>query len=411
MNCSFRPYAFRNREFPANRRLVPTPNAQEKAACLFSDEWEILLPATDSRLAKFYAQDLFSFFFDSFGICPRVRFAERGADAFKDRTNKIVLLTEEDQESICLSSDAPAAFYIEVTEDSVLIVGKSERGAAQGVYFLEDEMRLRGEAAMPLVCTERAPLFSPRMTHSGLELDVFSDAFLAAAAHAGMDAVIVYAGHPDMNLRGFEDPDALWPGTGRGYCDFADLVYRAAGYGLDVYIYSQIKCDMHPDEEGAAEYYEKSFGAIFKKCPDLKGIIFVGESFEFPSKDPHTAGVRCQLKLQGETRPSPGFYPSSDYPALLSLVRDTVRAYNPHADIVFWTYNWGWADRQARLSLIETLPRDISLLVTFEMWECLTDTNGDAYHIADYSVSFPGPARVFLDEAEKRRSAVFGSTQ
>ena len=88
---------------------------------------------------------------------------------------------------------------------------------------------------------------------------------------------------------------------------------------------------------------------------------------------------------------------------MLETVRDIIRTYSPSADIVFWTYNWGWAPKEARLSLIEALPRDITLLVTFEMWEYLTDDCGGTYRIADYSLSFPGPSQVFRDEAEKAK--------
>ena len=403
MNKTFCPYNFRNQDFSVNQRLHPNPNAEKSAGCVFSDDWDIVIPTTNSRLVKNYSQDLFSFFADAFGLCLHVRFVENYKSELENPKRKIFLLTEAHQSGVCISSEQSGAFHIDVTADSVIIVGKSERGTAQGVYYLEDQMRLRGEAGILLENVEHAPLFSPRMTHCGFELDTFSDAFLSVAAHAGMDAIIVYAGHPDMNLHGFEDPDALWPGTGKGYCDFNNLVWRAEGYGLDVYIYSQIKCDIHPDDAEAADYYEQSFGTIFKKCPNLKGIIFVGESFEFPSKDPHTSGVRYQLKPQSDSRPSPGFYPSYDYPDLLKIVKNTIHAYNPSADIVFWSYNWGWAEKEARLALIESLPRDITLLVTFEMWEYLTDSQGDIYRIADYSISFPGPAQVFIDEAQKAK--------
>lgn len=400
MNKNTGDYSFRNRDFLAVERLQPTLNATNGNACSISNDWEIVLPVTDSRLVKFYSHDLYSFLTDAFGLCLRVRFAENYAYELKNPKHKILIFTESDNTDIRISSEQAGAFHITANEDSIVIVGKTARGCAQGVYYLEDNLRLRGEASISFEDTEHAPLFSPRMTHSGFELDTFSDEFLSAAAHAGMDSIIVFVGHPDMNLHGFEDPDALWPGMGRGYCDFNNLVWRAEGYGLDVYLYSSIKCDMHPDDDGADEYYDKSFGVIFKKCPKIKGIIFVGESFEFPSKDPHTCGIRCQLRPHGDKRPSPGFYPSSDYPEMLEMVKKTVRAYNPDADIVFWSYNWGWAPKDARVSLIKSLPRDVSLLVTFEMWEYLRDSIGDTYRIADYSISFPGPAQVFVDEAE-----------
>ena len=400
MDKKFVPYDFRNRDFAVDRRLYPTLNTEKEEGCIITDDWEVIIPATDSRLVKYYSSDLFSFFRDAFGICPHVRFVEDHICELENPARKIFLLTEEHQSKIRISSEQPAAFYLDITEDSILVVGKSERGTAQGVYYLEDRMRLRGEASIPTEKSEHAPLFSPRMTHSGFELDTFSDDFLAATAHAGMDAIIVFTGHPDMNIHGFEDPDALWPGTGRGYCDFNNLIRRAEGYGLDVYIYSQIKCDMHPDEEGAVAYYEKSFGTFFKKCPKLKGIILVGETFEFPSKDPHTSGIRFQLKPQTDCRPSPGWYPCCDYPDLLKMVKKIVHTHSPSAEIVFWSYNWGWVEKDARLALIKALPCDITLLVTFEMWEYLKDSQGGSYKIADYSISFPGPAQVFVDEAK-----------
>ena len=403
MNKEYCPYDFRNWDFSVTQRLSPTPNADKKVGCVIDNDWEIVLPVTNSRLVKYYSQDLFSFLTDAFCVCPRVRYTENCANELKSRQRKILLMTEKDCPDISISSEQAGAFYLDVKEDSVLIVGKSERGTAQGVYYLEDMMRLRGDAGLELESVEHAPLFSPRMTHSGFELDTFTDEFLSAVAHAGMDSIIVYSGHPDMNLRGFEDPDALWPGAGRGYCDFNNLVWRAEGYGLDVYVYSHMKCDIHPEEEGAEEYYEQSFGTLFKKCSKIKGIIFVGETFEFPSKDTHTSGIRKQLKPKEDTRVSPGWYPCYDYPVLLELVKKTITKYAPDADIVFWSYNWGWAPKDARLALIEALPSDITLLITFDMWHFLQDSSGIRYKIADYSISFPGPAKVFVDEAQKAK--------
>ena len=407
MNFDSNSYSFRNQEYRVTDRLFPTLNAVGFEGCTITERWEIVLPVSSSRLVDYYSHNLLRFFSSGFGLCPRLRFTDRIQDYIKDPYHKILLLTEADMPTADITSKEAGAFHITVTEDSVIITGKSERGTAQGVYYIEDHMRLVGKAMLKLEDEEHAPLFSPRMTHSGFELDTFSDSFLEACAHAGMDSIIVFAGSPDTNFHGFPDPNALWPGTGKAYCDFNHLIWRAERYGLDVYIYSSFICDVHPDDPGAREYYEKSFGTLFKKCPKLKGIIFVGESFEFPSKDPHTSGIRYQLKPKSDHRKSPGWYPCEDYPQMVTMVKDIIRSYNPTADIVFWSYNWGWAPKEARLSLIEKLPRDISLLVTFEMWEYLTDDNGNTYRIADYSLSFPGPSQVFVDEAKKAKELGF----
>lgn len=396
-------YDFRNRDFNLSVPLSPTPNASEEARCSIDEEWEIVIEKSGSRLVRYFSNDLYRFLSDSFGVCLRIRKVDDIEVCLQDRKKRIVLADATQTDTAVFASDKAAAFCIDVTSDSVVIIGATERGTAQGVYYLEDLMKLRGEARLPCERCEHAPKFSPRMTHSGTELDTFSDHFLEACAHAGMDAIIVYAGHPDMNLHGFLDPDPMWPGAKRGYCDFNNLVWRAEGYGLDVYIYSHILCDVYPDDEGAAEYYDASFGKLFGNCPKLKGIVFVGETFEFPSKDERTSGVRCQLCPPGEKRPSPGFFPCRDYPKLVNIVKKTINRYNPNADIIFWSYNWGWAPKEDRLALIENLPEDISLLVTFDMWQTFTDDNGEPYKIDDYSISFEGPSDVFVSEAEKAK--------
>lgn len=398
-------YSFRNRDFTAVPPLSPTPNACGDRGVPIGEDWEIAVPRTDSRLFRYFTEDLRRFLEDAFGVSLRIRRVPDAPSYARTRRKCILLAREEDMPDCPVGSDEAGAYRIIVTESGVAVIGKTERGTAKGVYDLEDGMRLRGECSLLPGDRTRTPLFFPRMTHSGTELDTFPDSYLAACAHAGMDAVIVFAGHPDSNLHGFEDPEALWPGSGRGYCDFANLVWRAAGYGLDVYVYSDMICDVHPEDPEAEAYYDASFGALFRRCPGIRGLILVGESFEFPSHDPHTSGIRCQLRPAGETRVSPGWYPCEDYPQMVGLVKRTVRRYNPEADIVFWTYNWGWAEKEARLSLIEHLPRDISLLVTFDMWETFTGENGKPYRIDDYSISFPGPSKVFADEAEKAKEA------
>ena len=396
-------YSFRNRDLLDYKPLAPTENISDDAACTIDNSWEIVVEKTDSRLVKYFSCDLVRFLSESFDVFLRVRKVESIAEEILNPHKKIILAYESNGIDYSYGSEMQGAFHIEVNLNSVIIIGKSERGTAKGVYYVEDYMRLIGKPCLKEEYNEHAPLFAPRMTHSGIELDTYSDNYLEACAHAGMDAIIVFSGHDNMNLHGFDDPDGMWSDACRGYCDFNNLVWRAEGYVLDVYIYSHIICDMHPDDEGAEEYYEKSFGTFFKNHPGIKGIIFVGETFEFPSKDERTTGIRVRFRPKDDTRPSPGWFPCNDYPALLKRVQDTIYKYNKNVDIVFWTYNWGGTPKEDRLKLIESIPKNITLLVTFEMWDWFTDENGNKYKVDDYSISFPGPARVFLDEAEKAK--------
>ena len=70
-----------------------------------------------------------------------------------------------------------------------------------------------------------------------------------------------------------------------GYLDFNDLIDRAESFGINVYMYSYLKSLKHPSEKDALEYYDNTYGKLFKACPIAKGVILVGESCEFPSKD------------------------------------------------------------------------------------------------------------------------------
>jgi len=190
--------------------------------------------------------------------------------------------------------------------------------------------------------------------------------------------------------------------TPHGYLDFNELIYRAAGYGIDVYAYSCLKSLKHPDDNNAESYYDTTYGKLFKKCPGLRGVVLVGESVEFPSKDPYTSGkFYYENTADGlpTGKPSPGWWPCSDYPKWLDMIKKAVRINNPKADIVFWTYNWGYVDAEKRIELLKNIPADVSLLVTFEMFEKVITENITSTCV-DYTLFFEGPGKYFTSEAE-----------
>ncbi len=276
-------------------------------------------------------------------------------------------------------------------DQAVVISGFDERGAMQGCYYLEDCLNLRRAPFVRRGSERRRPLFSPRMVHSGYGLDQYPDPYLAAVAHAGMDAILVFVQAPDT--------------TPAGSLDFNDLCRRAAVQGLDVYAYSYLKSGLHPDDPGAEAYYDRVYGSVFQSCPAFKGIVLVGESVEFPSRDERTTG-RSYLTPPPDglpsAKPSPGWWPCRDYPQWLARVKSAVRRYRPDADIVFWTYNWGYVEAPYRLELINSLPADISLLVTFEMFEKIK-TGPVTSTCVDYTLMFAGPGEYFRSEAQAAR--------
>ena len=299
--------------------------------------------------------------------------------------------------TVCIAKDSNVdigeaasyrGFMIKTDENGICVYGHDARGAAQGLFYLEDVMSFEKAPAVPFGTTYKKPLFSPQMVHSGYGLDNYPDEYLARVAHEGRDVILVFT--KDVN----KTPD--------GYLDFNDLIRRAARYGLDVYAYSYIISEMNPEEPEAEEYYDNSYGRLFRECPGLKGVTLVGESVEFPSKDPNIApGRHNRAEVDGIPigKNTAGWWPCEDYYIWVNMIKKVVRKYQPDADIVFWTYNWGSRPEEYRIKLIESLPTDISLQATFEMFE--TRKCGNAItRCSDYTLSFVGPGKYFKSEAE-----------
>ncbi|MDD5728875.1 MAG: hypothetical protein PHV59_09945 [Victivallales bacterium] len=382
-----RTYEFRknlNRVHQQDRRDFSVTAADNEL--IVENGWKILIDAAASGMVETAAKDLQDYFFDSMNVSVMLCRAEDIAK-HAGKSNAIVLGTVRELPDLAGKLPEVKSYCLQVNDNNILICGSNDRGLAQGSYYLEDLMNLKEAPLLKKGEIVRKALFSPRMTHSGWGMDEFPDAYLNAVAHAGMDAILIFAKGPDL--------------TTTGCLDFNDLIDRAAKYGIDLYLYSYLKSLRHPAEKDAAEYYESTYGRIFAACPRAKGVILVGESCEFPSRDTvNTTGEPCNAPNEGirPLKPSPGWWPCYDYPEWLEMIKATVRKYNPEAEIVFWTYNWGCTPEKDRLALIDSLPEDITLQVTFEMFEQIR-ADGIVKPVMDYSITFPGPGKYFASEA------------
>ena len=288
-----------------------------------------------------------------------------------------------------------ASYKGEITtvDSLVKIIGHDERGAASGIYFAEDMMNFKKAPFLKKGSYPRKPMYSPQMVHSGYGLDEYPDEHLSAIAHYGRDAILIFVKDVDK--------------TPYGYLDFNDLIHRANKYGLDVYAYSYYKSEKCYDDPDAEEYYENQYGKLFEKCPGLKGFTLVGESIGFPSKDPNVQGALLKDTFNDgipSGKVSAGWYPCSDYPKWLQLIQKTIRKHKPDADIVFWTYNWGYHPKEKRVPLVKSLPKGINLQATFEMFHRY-ELDGIVEECADYTVSYEGPGEYFASEAEAAKES------
>jgi len=386
------------RKYDFRRRLevVHKPNRRDPGVRAdtgeleISEDWRIVIDEAAGPLLANTAKDLQDYLFTSMNISVRLTLSRNVAEAAAGGERVIVLATKAQLPAMGEALEKSRTYRIVAEENRVVVCGYDERGAAQGSYYLEDRMNLREAPVLAHMDVTREPLFSPRMAHSGWGLDRYPDAHLNAIAHAGIDAIMVFVKDVD------ETPE--------GYQDFNYLVDRAELFGLDVYVYSYLTSRLHPDDPDAKAYYDSTYGKVFHACPRFKGVILVGESCEFPSKDPNTTGkLRLEWPAdQPQTKPSPGWWPCHDFPQWLTLLSGTIRAHNPDADIVFWTYNWGYAPKEDRLKLVRALPENITLQVTFEMFEQMK--NEHVTHVCvDYTLANVGPGQYFSSEAEVAR--------
>ncbi len=376
-------YAFRQRLDVIHRPNRPDPDLQPTAEeTAITDGWRIVVPDDASRYLLGVAADLQDYLFTSMGVSTLLM---RKSAAGANNTRAIVLSTREQFADLGAKLSAPRSYIVSVDDDAVTLCGYDERGVGQAWYFLEDLMNLREAPFLPRGEQKREPIFSPRMVHSGWGIDQFPDTHLNAIAHAGFDAVLVF-------VKGVNR-------TTVGFLDINDLIHRASLFGLDVYLYSYLISEKHPADPDAEAFYESTYGELMRAHSGAKGIVFVGESCEFPSRDPNTTQKLRSQRLPTDKKPNPGWWPCYDYPEWLELMKRVIRRHKPDAEIVFWTYNWGWAPERDRLALIESLPRDITLQATFEMFEKV-ERRGVPTTCVDYTVSFAGPGRYFASEAK-----------
>ena len=376
------PYEFRKRLLTIHEKDVRdmslTPSADQLA---FTDGVIIEIGSTDNVVINIAAEDFADFLKTSMGLSASVSKTGTASGA-----NVVTLALAKDAGVDLKEAEGYKGFLIDVN-DGVKVYGYDDRGVAAALYYMEDLMSFAHAPFLKKGEIRKKPLMAPLMIHSGYGMEEYPDEYLMRVAHEGRDALLVFVCGPNQ--------------TRVGELDFNDLIERAAKYGLDVYAYSFMQSGMHPDEPGAEEFYDSIYGELFRKFPGFKGVTMVGEVVEFNSNDPHVSKFRSWDPYTADLPDGkfwPGWYPCEDLPRWVELVKKVIRNVKPEADIVLWSYNWGFQPEEDRIRLIENLPSDITLESTFEMFD--NKKLGDVWTACDdYSLAFAGPGPYFTSEA------------
>ncbi len=337
------------------RDLSLLPEADE---FIFSDTVRIIIPQDADEMLLTSAKDIADYLFISMGV-----------EAFISRDpKKIGTLTLKTDPTLELGKRG----YRITVADAVTVEAADSRGIAQGLYYLEDLMNLRRAPYLKKGVFNGSLLFDPRTVMSGYGVGEYPDEYLSLLAHHGFTGLMLWIKGINENQKGFQN--------------FKDLAMRASKYGFDIYVESYTAHSVYPEGEEAQLFYDELYGKLFDECPFIKGLIIVGEAVKFPSRDP---------SLQG----NPGWYPCSDWPLLLKMIRKAVDKVKPNVEISLCSYNWGYRPKELRQKLIATLPHDIVLSCGWEMFEKY-DLDGVTEACSDYSLRVVEPGYYFRTEAE-----------
>ena len=364
-----------------------TPNADD---FVFTDGVALLLTDPADKVAEHAAWDFTDFLYTSMGVSAMV--AKRPIPGAK--TVKLVLNQDLGKASGYMG------YRITVEKEDILLEGFDSRGLAQGLYFMEDLMSVRRAPYLKQQTIARRSVFEGRTSQSSFGMYQWNDEAFALMAHMGMDTISLWI--KDANLDKFDN-----------FVDINALAERAEKYGIDIVFSLHAKHNVHPDSPNAEAFYEGLYGPILDACPKLKALYLVGESTEFCSKDPK-AGKAPRLQNFVDNIPTgkctPGWWPCYDYAEWIDLIKTVARKHNPNIEVVFSTYNWGYAPEADRIALIDRLPTDITVQATWDMFEQrqMGSTIQDG---VDYSLNFVGPGKYFTSEAEacKRRGIRLGA--
>ena len=309
------------------------------------------------------------------------RLVRRAAEDFADylKVSMDVAVTAQEgagPAALVLSLDPqlkPRSATIETTKAGVTVRAADGRAAMQALFHLEDLMNLREAPFLRFGTERRREKYVTRMIHSGFASNVFPDGHLGVLAHHGFDSIILYVRDPEKGE------------------DLSPAIAAAAEWGLGAYLYSSLKAEVHPDDPKAAEVFDRTFGEAGRRYPTARGIFVVPETNGFPSRDP-------RAKYESSR------FPFTDYPLWSAAAEKAYKSGNPDGDFIFWTYNFCWEIDRHRCAFIRNVTPTTVINLTFEVSgedRFHRVSTGRSYTLEDYSICEPGPAPIFIPEADE----------
>lgn len=368
---------------------------------------------------------------------------------FKDFMN--ISDIEASEDGICLETvkeKTPCfeAYKINVSEEKIVVSANDTEGIRRAFIFIEDEMKRRSGAFLPLGEIERKPFIKTRISRCFFtppshspdgdyvnelcdDVDYYGEEYLNRLMHDGINGLWLGASFRDI-LTSKIIPE-YGQDSKRRIEKLNKVVEKCRRYGIGIYLFAvepassysnpafMAHTEFHGDNDGGLkmfcpslkaceDYIKESVSQLFEKVPHLKGIIdiTVGEALSGCGSDESEEAFcrRCKKKFGTIGR---------TLAATEKMLADAVKAASPDAEFISWTY----AHRSRSFDeIIEAgRHRDPNVIHMENFEDCGDPVQLGKERLAlDYWLSYVGPGKVMktsLAENKKRGVRTYAKIQ
>ncbi len=328
------------------------------------------------------------------------------------------------------------AYNIGVYSDKVVISAADTEGIRRAIYYIQDEMKRRCGAFLPLGELSRTPFVKSRISrcffsppsHASNEgavnelasdIDYYPDEYLNRLAHDGINGLWLGASLHDI-LKSKVIPE-YGEDSKRRIAKLRSVVSRCRRYGIGVYLLSVEPAsgyenpafekhtefhgqrgwsDYHlfcPSTEGCMEYIRSSMRELFTRVPALAGFINIstGECLSGCGSAMKLTCPACRKKYGTLAR---------TLAATEKAFSEAIKEVAPEAEFISWTYSQRAWERSDVIEACEKRDPSVIHMQNFEDFGRVEQMGKERIAL-DYWLSYVGPGEIMEDslKVNKRR--------
>ncbi len=318
-------------------------------------------------------------------------------------------------------------YKIITDSEKTILISNDTEGIRRGLIYIEDEMRRREGAFLPIGETVRTPHMRSRITHCffapinrppnfeeelGDDVDYYPDEYLNRLAHDGSNGVWIYTIFKDLL------PSKIIPEYGidgkRRLDKLNRTIQKCKRYGIKVFAFA-IEPDGFSTEEMKKKYSDilgtegfdrtafctasergkayckEAFETLFTYCPDLAGALIITNGERVTNCSSNYADIKKHINTcpNCKDKTAPEILAQA-----IDAMREGMRGVNPNAEYLSWSYGhrgWEYEDIE---EFIRLAPNDCCIVQGLED-NGISVQLGKERMAIDYWLSYAGPSEMF----------------